>query len=100
MKKLLLIAIATLLPINGQAAVSGFYDSAEQISTILGSSAVADTLQQAPIGMIVNSGTRKDGAAEWTITVQECDVKVYLKPIPPKGIGKTTYEIDDIGPCE
>ncbi len=70
---------------SAQAAVSGYYDSVEQIGVILGSGDVADAVHQAPIGAISNTGTRKDGAKEWTIRVQECDLKVYLIPVLPDG---------------
>lgn len=83
-----------------QAALSGFYDSGEQISIILYSTAVADGVRQAPIGAITNTGTRDDGAQEWTVRVQDCDLRVYLTPIPPAGVGKTTYTVDVPGKCE
>lgn len=95
---IVLPVIFAALPSN--AALSGFYDSGEQINLILSSREVADAVRQAPIGAISNTGTRKDGAHEWTIRVQECDLKVYLTPIPPKGTGKTTYELDATGKCE
>lgn len=85
---------------SAQAAVSGYYDSVEQIGVILGSGDVADAVHQAPIGAISNTGTRKDGAKEWTIRVQECDLKVYLIPVLPDGPGKTTYRLDIPGACE
>lgn len=83
-----------------QAAVSGYYDSVEQIGAILGNEQVASAVHQAPIGAISNTGTREDGAKEWTIRVQECDLKVYLIPVLPEGIGKTTYRLDIPGVCE
>jgi hypothetical protein len=79
---------------GAQAALSGYYDSLERIGTILGDEQLADILRQQPIGAISNTGTRKDGASEWTIRTQDCDLKVYLIPILPEGIGKTTYKID------
>lgn len=82
------------------AALSGFHDSAEQIEMILSSAAVADAVRQAPIGSISNTGTRDDGANEWTVKVQECDLKVYLVPTPPAGVGKTTYAVEEPGKCE
>lgn len=97
---LALAAVLALTPTPTFAALSGFYDSAEQISTIFGSTEVADALRQAPIGQISNTGTRKDGAREWTIRVQECDLTVYLIPVPPNGVGKTTYRLDMPKPCE
>ncbi|WP_186395064.1 hypothetical protein [Stappia sp. TSB10GB4] len=89
----------TLAAAPAQAAVSGFYDSAEQIGTILSSAAVADALRQAPIGHVANTGTRADGAREWQVRTQECDLTVYLKPVPPQGVGKMTYEIELGAPC-
>lgn len=85
---------------SAQAAVSGYYDSVEQIGVILGSGDVANAVHQAPIGAVSNTGTRKDGAKEWTIRVQDCDLKVYLIPVLPDGPGKTTYRLDIPGACE
>lgn len=82
------------------AALSGFYDSGEQISTILTSEAVGNALRQAPIGAITNTGTREDGAHEWEVRTQECDLKVYLIPHAPNGVGKTTYTVDVPNGCE
>ena len=87
----LALALATM---PAQAALSDFYDSAEQIDTILSSEAVADALRRAPIGHIANTGTRADGAREWQVRTQECDLTVYLKPAPPEGVGKTAYELE------
>lgn len=102
MTRALALPLAFLgLSVNpAKAALSGYYDSAEQIGMILGSEAVADAVHQAPIGAISNTGTRKDGAKEWTVRVQECDLIVYLKPVLPNGPGKTTYEIEVPGTCE
>ncbi|WP_156167920.1 hypothetical protein [Devosia epidermidihirudinis] len=82
------------------AALSGFYDSAEQIQTILSDSDVADALRQAPIGYVSNTGTRDDGAREWTIRTQDCDLVVFLTPVPPQGVGKTTYTLDFTDTCD
>lgn len=89
-----------LLSVPASAAVSGFYDSAEQINTIVESPDIANQLRQAPIGHVANTGTRDDGAIEWEVRTQSCDLKVYLTVIPPKGPGKATYSIADIGKCE
>lgn len=93
-------ALLAFSGLPAQAALSGFYDSGEQIGMILGSEAVGNAVRQAPIGSISNTGTREDGAKEWTVRVQECDLKVYLKPILPDGPGMTTYEIEIPGACE
>lgn len=88
------VLIAAAQSSSAQAALSGYYDSVERIGTILGNDQVADILRQQPIGAITNTGTRKDGASEWTIRTQDCDLKVYLIPVLPEGIGKTSYKID------
>jgi hypothetical protein len=93
-------ALLALTPTSAFAALSGYYDSGKQISTILDSAEVADALRQAPIGQISNTGTRKDGAHEWTIQTQECDLTVYLTPVPPIGVGKTTYSLDVPAACQ
>ncbi|PYB77560.1 MULTISPECIES: hypothetical protein [Rhizobium] len=103
MKYLILTSIVmSVAPVaSAQAAVSGYYDSLERIGTILADGRLADILHQQPIGAISNTGTRKDGAAEWTIRTQDCDLKVYLVPTLPNGPGKTTYAIDvPAGQCD
>lgn len=98
------IVISTILLAGltapASAALSGFYDSGEQISAILGSEAVGNALRQAPIGAISNTGTRDDGANEWELRTQECDLKVYLVPHAPAGVGKTTYTVEVPKSCE
>lgn len=100
MKRMIAAVIATALATPAAAALSGFYDSAERINTILSSSDVANALRQAPVGAISNTGTRKDGASEWQVRTQECDLTVYLVPILPEGTGKTTYRVEVPGTCE
>jgi hypothetical protein len=99
-----ILAIAAMLlaapALPASAALSGFYDSGEQISTILMSEAVGNALRQAPIGSISNTGTRDDGAHEWEVRTQECDLKVYLVPHAPAGVGKTTYTVDVPNGCK
>lgn len=82
-----------------QAALSGYYDSAEKIDAILKSPDVADAVRQAPIGAISNTGTDKDGADLWQVRVQDCDLTVRVIAIPPKGVGKTTYKTELKGKC-
>ncbi|TPP09802.1 hypothetical protein [Rhizobium glycinendophyticum] len=103
MKRLFLIAALFATGFGGpsEAALSGYYDSIERIGAILGDPKLADMLRQQPIGAISNTGTRKDGAAEWTIRTQDCDLKVYLVPVLPNGPGKTSYTLDiPAGQCE
>ena len=96
----LLVLAAALIPLPATAALSPFYDSAEKIGTILGSGVVADALGQAPLRGIENTGTRDDGADEWVVHTQECDLTVYLIPVPPDGPGMTTYTLDMPKGCE
>ncbi|MDH4439276.1 MAG: hypothetical protein QE284_02725 [Rhizobium sp.] len=65
MKRMILTAmmIAAGVAPSAEAALSGYYDSAERISALLGDERLADILRQQPIGAISNTGTRKDGAA-------------------------------------
>jgi hypothetical protein len=86
--------LITLLPLPAMAALSPYYDSVDKIGTILGSSVVADALHQAPVRSIENTGTRDDGADEWVVHTQECDLVVYLKAVLPDGPGMTTYTLD------
>lgn len=98
--RLILVLVLGFATSPAFAALSGFYDSAERIRTILENSLVADALQQQPIGAISNTGTRKDGASEWTVRTQECDLIVYLVAVPPSGPGKTTYTVETTGTCK
>jgi len=57
-------------------------------------------MHQAPLRGIENTGTRADGASEWTVRTQECDLVVYLIAVPPVGPGKTTYTLDLPKTCD
>jgi hypothetical protein len=94
------ISVTALAANPAFAALSPFYDSGEKIDTILKSNEVADALRQAPIRSVENTGTRKDGADEWLVRTQECDLKVWLVAVPPKGVGMTTYRVDGISSCK
>lgn len=101
MNRIAIAAILLAVPaLPASAALSGFYDSGEQISAILSSEAVGNALRQAPIGAITNTGTRKDGAKEWEVRTQECDLKVYLVPKAPLGVGKIKYTVEVPKACE
>ena len=99
MRRILLAALL-LAAAPAQAALSPFYDSAEKIGTILHSSEVAAALGQRPVRAIENTGSRADGAGEWTIRTQDCDLVVYLVPVPPDMPGKTTYRLDVPNACK
>lgn len=94
MRPLLVLAALLIAAAPAEAALSPFYDSAEKVGTILGSPEVADALHQAPVRSIENTGTRADGADEWVVHTQECDLTVYLVAIPPQMPGKTTYRLE------
>lgn len=98
--KPIILTLAVLAAGPSHAAVSGFYDSAEQISTILGSGAVADKLRQMPVKELSFDGERHNGLLKWEIDTDRCDVDVFLKPVPPAGVGKTTYEVAEIRDCD
>lgn len=100
--RMLFAGLAMLAASPAAAALSGFYDSAEKIGTILASDAVADALRQAPIGAISNTGTAKDGGDAWTVRTQDCDLVVVLtaQPLPEGMVGKATYDLRIVTPCE
>src|SRR5690606_17196372 len=100
MKLALTLAAALTLPAAAHAAVSGFHDSAAQIATLLQSEAVADALHQMPVTQIELERTLPDGVLVWEVEGPGCSVDVRLKPLPPQGPGRTTYEIAGIGPCD
>lgn len=95
MKTSMIIATTLLLFASpASAALSGFHDSAEQITAILQSEALADALKQAPIESIEHEGVRSDGAIKWEVETKNCDLDVYLTPVKPDGAGKTTYQVE------
>lgn len=98
-RELVLAASLILFPASSFALVSGFYDSAEKIQTILASEAVADAARQAPIGALSEVGKSPEGNSLWEVRVQECDVLVELRAILPDGPGKVTYEVVKVGGC-
>lgn len=92
--------VVTMLAAPARAALSGFHDSAEQIRTILESAEVADALHQAPIESLEHEGVREDGAIRWEVETRRCDLTVYLRPVPPAGVGRTTYRVEVTNACE
>lgn len=102
MKEVAVVAAlaGAMLAAPAHAALSGFHDSAEQIRTILESAEVADALHQAPIESLEHEGVREDGAIRWEIETRRCDLTVYLRPVPPAGVGKTTYRVEVTNACE
>lgn len=82
------------------AAVSGFYDSAEQITTILGSSTVADNVRQMPIKELSFDGRTRDGLIKWEIETRHCDIDVFLREVQSAGVGKTRYEVARVHACD
>lgn len=82
------------------AALSGWYDSAEKMAVILADAAIADQHRQMPLRGIENIGTNKDGADLWQVESQECRMQVALRAVPPKAVGKTTYEVAGRSACD
>lgn len=81
--------------------MSGFYDSAAQMETILQDGRVADAVSQAPVQAMENTGIRKqDGALRWTVRTNRCNLSVYLVVKPAQGLGRTAYEVREIGGCQ
>ncbi|RRH72608.1 hypothetical protein [Falsigemmobacter faecalis] len=100
MKAFWVVLGAGLCASPAAAALSGWYDSAEKISAILGDAALADQHRQMPLRKIENIGTDKDGADLWEVESQDCRMVVRLRALPPKGIGKTTWEVEGRGACD
>ncbi|ARO14577.1 hypothetical protein BVG79_01231 [Ketogulonicigenium robustum] len=86
-------AITAAVPVAAQAALSGFHDRAEQITTILQSTDVANTARQAPIESLEFDGQRNDRLLKWEADFGECDLDIYLQAHAPQGVGKTTYTV-------
>ena len=97
-----LTAVCLLAAAPGFAALSPWYDRAEQIGAILGSEAIAGALGQRPVDSLEYEGQRSDGTVKWEIESEGCDLDVYLVPSPPEAgmVGKTTYQIrEPLEPC-
>lgn len=95
-------ALAALTASPALGMVSGFYDSANKIAAIFASGAVADALRQAPVGSVSEIGTSKDGAGQWMIRTQDCDliVDVTAQPLPEGMVGTPEYEVKIAQGCD
>ena len=95
-------AIAALCATPALGMVSGFYDSANKIAAIFASGAVADALGQAPVGSVSEIGTSKDGAGQWMIRTQDCDliVEVIAQPLPEGMVGTPAYSVQIAKGCD
>ena len=82
--------------------VSGFYDSANKIAAIFASDAVADAIHQAPVGSVSEIGAGQDGAGQWMIRTQDCDliVDVIAHPLPDGMVGTPDYRVDIVKGCD
>ncbi len=100
--RLYIFAIAALCASPSFAMVSGFYDSANKIAAIFASGAVADALGQAPVGSVSEIGTAKDGAGQWMIRTQDCDliVNVIAQPLPEGMVGTPDYTVEIAKGCD
>ncbi|OYU19856.1 MAG: hypothetical protein CFE34_02970 [Rhodobacteraceae bacterium PARR1] len=100
--RLYVFAIAALCASPALGMVSGFYDSANKIAAIFASGVVADALGQAPVGSVSEIGTSKDGAAQWMIRTQDCDliVDVTAKLLPEGMVGTPDYLVEIAKGCD
>ena len=98
--RLLLVPALALAATPSLAALSGFYDSQEQIQAIFASPDVADALRQMPVEELKSEGEHKDGLIKWEVEIRECDMDVYLKPTAPAGVAKTTYTVAKLSRCD
>lgn len=100
MHAVLLCGVAALNCTTAQAAVSGYYDSAEQIQTIVQDARLADALKQMPIERFeIQPAQANDATRHWRIRSRDCELTVELEAQRPAGPGKTTYLVKKIGAC-
>ena len=97
--KTILLTIALLIPAPAMAALSGYYDSLEQMQAMTSDNRLADALKQSPITGMSAMGVTSAGLLHWNVSGTDCSVPVYLTAIPPLGAGKTRYEIHSVGSC-
>src|SRR5690606_30061906 len=77
--------------------VTGFHDSATQISAILSSPVVARALNNQAIVSLDALGFREDMARVWRIGTETCDIRIALLPITPRQSGSLrgiTYTVE------
>lgn len=95
-----------LIPARSHAALSGFFDSAEQIATIMADNNVANATRQSHVNSLTFNGAQPDHTLKWTLQTATCAIQVYLTPVPPQGgiagvpmVGKTTYDVQHVSHC-
>lgn len=88
--KLAFALVTALMSVNAHAALSGYYDSAKKIETVMSNSTVANSLRQAAIKKIEVNGLNV------TIETDSCTRGVTLIAIPPQGLGATQYEVESL----
>ncbi|WP_157969766.1 hypothetical protein [Pseudomonas huaxiensis] len=95
-----LCAVTGLVCAPAQAALSGYYDSVEQIQVVLQDMRVIDALKQMPIESIERQRDQADDTTRhWRIRSRDCELHVLLESRPPPGVGKTTYLVKHIDGC-
>ena len=97
-----LICALSLWGVSAQAhaALSGYYDSLEQIQVVVNDQRVANALKQLPIESIEIEGDPSDRkTTHWRVRSQACELSVQLHVKPPPGPGKTTYVLQKISAC-
>lgn len=95
-----LFTLSVTLASPASAGLSGFFDAAEQVQAILSSTDVSSAMKEMPFDTLEQVRTRDNGEIEWRVQNSECYVIATLKPIPPEALGKTTYEVSGVSPCE
>lgn len=83
-----------------QAALSGYYDSLEQIQAVVQDARVGNALKQLPISHIESqAGAPGDTTRQWRVRSQDCELTILLEAKPPNGPGKTTYAVKQVSAC-
>ncbi|MCB5410242.1 hypothetical protein [Pseudogemmobacter faecipullorum] len=95
------LGFIALLAVNpAAAALSGFYDSGEQIAALLASAEAGEALSQLPVRGLQFREVTEDGHPVWGISTDSCELSVELLPQLPEAVGKTTYKVHHISACE
>lgn len=96
------LCLLLLGPTAAHAALSGYYDSIEQITAILTSEAVAEQLDPWPIQSVEQTAAPMDGPSEWIVRSHECSLTVALTSVPVEDgtIGMATYRVEPLNRCD
>ncbi|MFT3689433.1 hypothetical protein [Paenirhodobacter sp.] len=95
----IVLALSLTLAAPAQAALSGFNDSAAQISVIVQSGLVADALYQAPVLGISRGQSWSGGRQDWHLRTERCTATVQVEPRRRSSIGPVSWVLRSVGPC-